>query len=320
MSNVTEQAIAILENEKKALWSQWETEMSDENRPKIWKRIELKDNEINRLKQTGNVCKLADFRANWDDKLVKIDFKKAKDLIEKFKKDCLDKNDRRYALLLLDNAIAMEGRLMLRWLENYLRREYSNWTEPFVHGFTTTVTKEGFISSLAMRYKFASDITIGDLVKKLRSQFCTGEIFMIKIEIQTADASEFLLWFVQEFWQQFTEGLDGSFAVVAAIAIDSQFKDKSLPADLFCQAKVNGQINGQKMKRLPLQNWTQDDVEFWLLDHSGLGKRGCDTKDFKVIANSVWGVAKGKPESTRNALLKSLDRLLTQAMQMEERT
>ena len=319
MSNVTERAIATLEKEKQILFSQWVTEISDENRSKIWERIESKNTKINQLKQKDNICNLADLRKDWEDKLIEIDFNEAKDLIEKFKKDCLNKNDRRYALLLLDNAIAMEAELMLGWLENYLKA-CGNWTQPFIHGFTTTVTKEDFMLSLAMKYKFLTDIEIGDLVSKMRSQFCAGEIFMIKIEIPAVDASEFLLWFVQEFWQQFTDGLDGSFAVVAAISIDGQFNGESLPADVFCQSEFNGQINGQKMKRLPLQHWTQDDVKFWLRDHSGLGKKGCDMKKFGEVADIVWNVDKGKPINTRTALLKNLGRLLVETTQMEQRT
>ena len=319
MSNVTEQAIATLEKEKQTLFSQWQSELSDENREKLYVKVEAKDIEIKRLKQKNNIYNLADFRKDWEDKLIEIDFNKAKDLIEKFKKDCLNKNDRRYALLLLDNAIAMEGELMLRWLENYLKA-CGDLVMPFIHGFTKAATKEDFMNALAIQYKFPKDIELGEVVKKMRSHFCAGEIFMIKIEIPTGNASDFLLWFVEQFWQQFTEGLDGSFAVVAAISIDCQLKGESLPDSVFCQSKLNGQINGQKMKRLSLQNWTQDDVKFWLRDYSGLGKRGCSMEDFNEIANSVWNVAKGKPESTRNALLKSLERQLKQAIQMEERT
>ena len=314
MSDVKREAIATLEKERDTLMAQWKSEISDENREKIWTRIDEKQKIIDRYRSELNNRELVDFRDDWQDKLTEIDFKKAKDLIEKFKKDRLDGIDRRYALLLLDNAIAMEGELILNWLENYLRG-CGSWTKPFVHGFSTTANKNDFILALENEYSITVGNDLSSAISQIRAKFCTGEIFFIKIEIPTDDGTEFLRWFVQEFWQQLTQGLDDSFAVVAAISIDCQFKGELLPSEIFCKSK----LEGQKIMRVPLQNWTQEDIVLWLRNHSGLGKRGCDMAKFKNVADGVWKVAKGKPDSTRNALVKNLDRLLAETTQMEKR-
>ena len=307
MSDLNRQAIATLEKERDTLMAQRQSEMSDENRDKIWMRIDEKQKIIDQYRSELNNRELVDFRDDWRDRLIEIDFKKAKDLIEKFKKDRLDGIDRRYALLLLDNTIAMEGELILQWLEHYLR-SCGSWTEPFKCGFTSTANKDDFIRKLADKCAITMGNDMSNMIAHLRAKFCTGEIFFIKIEIPTDDCTEFLGWFVQEFWQQLTQGLDGSFAVVAAISIDCQFKGESLPNEVFSKSK----LDGQKIMRLALQNWTQEDIVLWLRDHSGLGKRGFDMAKFKNVADGIWKVAKGKPDSTRNALVKNLERLLAE--------
>lgn len=307
MSDVKQQAIATFEKEKDTLMRQWQSETSDESREKIWMRIEEKQNSIDQYRSKLNNRESIDFRDDWRDKLIEIDFKKAKGLIKKFKEERIDGINRRYALLLLDNAIAMEGELILKWLEHYLRG-CGSWTKPFVHGFSTTANKQDFVRALANEYAIAVEGEMSGIITQIRAKFCTGEIFFLRIEIPTDDGTEFLRWFVQEFWQPLTQGLDDSFAVVAAISIDCQFKGDLLPNEIFCKSK----LEGQKIMRLPLQNWTQEDILLWLRNHSGLGKRGCDMAKFSNVADGVWKVAKGKPDSTRNALVKSLDRLLAE--------
>jgi len=123
MSDIYEQAIATLEREREALMDQWKGTLSDSERSQIWERIKSKEKQIEDKKETRKSFNLAatnlataSMRQIWKDELIKIDFKKAKALIENFKKN----DERRYALWLLENSIVMEGELILRWLENYL--------------------------------------------------------------------------------------------------------------------------------------------------------------------------------------------------------
>jgi hypothetical protein len=287
----------------------------DKSMEDIDKEIRAIDLEIENL-QKGN---LLNFRKLWDDKLSEIDFQKAKRIVENLKQNCLTQIDKRYAILLLDNMIAMEGVLMLRWLENYLRC-IGCWTDPFVYKPSIVANKDEFIRKLALRYDVSIDADISRIIAKLRVNFCAGDYFLIKIEIPELDksASDFLLWFVQEFWQQFTQCLDSSYAVVTAISIDCQLDEQYLPDNVICNGT---KFDGQKIKRLPFQDWKRDDIQLWLRDHSGLGTRGCDMSKFTEAATGLIKNYKGKPISTRNALSKKLEQLFaeTETTQMDER-
>jgi len=275
--------------------------------------LQIKTIEVD-IKKLQKERLLVDFSKLWENKLSEIDFQDAKTLIRLIKENYLSGFDRRYSILLLDNAIAMGGELLLRWLENYLITSCKDWLEPFVCDFEgNPPSQDTFISKLSGVYEPDAGGNIEKILVKLKSKLRVGDYFLIKIIIQRNDGlSEFLLWFVQVFWQQFTQMLNGDCAVVAAIFIDDEFNDIS-SSEIFCEAE----LNEQKIKRLPVQNWTQKDVLVWLRDHSGLGIRGCSlTKFSDVAALSV----KQFPFLTRNGLLNNLEILLTETIQMEERT
>jgi hypothetical protein len=304
--------IDALDREKQNLLGKY-LETNEENRTRLYQEIKLKEKVIGRLKTQNFTDNQLNLREHWDNKLTEIDFAKIKKLIEDIRRDYLDAVNCRYALFLLDNTVAMEGELILKWTKNYLRG-CGTWTDPFIHKFVTTANKEDFIRSLANRCAIPADVEIGALLNKLKSKFRVGEVFFIQIEIPNDNTSEFLLWFVQDFWHPFTQDLDGDFAVVAAITIDCKFKNSTLPDTMFCKAR----FDGQKIKRLSLKNWKEDDVISWLRDHSGLGVRGYSILQFQRIAQGVWNIAKGKPLATRTALLRNLDRLVSEPNQAEE--
>lgn len=287
----------------------------DKSMEDINQEVKLLEAEIENY-QKGN---LVTFRKLWDDKFSEIDFQKAKAIVISLKQNCLNQIDKRYAILLLDNMIAMEGDLMFKWLENYLRCS-GRWTDPFVYKPSIVANKDEFVRKLALRYDASMDADISSIITKLRANFCAGDYFLIKIEIPELDksASDFLLWFVQEFWQQFTQSLDGSYAVVTAISIDCQLDEQYLPDHVICKG---AKFDGQKIKRLVFQDWKQDDIKLWLRDHSGLGTRGCDMSKFTEAATGLIKNYKGKPFLTRNALSKKLEQLFaeTEITQMEKR-
>jgi L-rhamnose mutarotase len=294
---------------KQDLFSQWNSENNEENRNRLYQEIELKEEVISTLKLQNFTDKQLNLREYWDNKLIEIDFARAKKLIEEIRRDYLDTVNHRYALFLLDNTVAMEGELILKWTRNYLRG-CGTWTEPLIHGFAITANKEEFIRSLANRCAIPVDVEVGVLINKLKSKFRLGEVFFIQIEIPNDNASEFVSWFVQDFWHPFTQDLNGDFAVVATIAIDCRFQGAGLPDNIFCK----GKFDGRKIKRLPLKNWSQDDVISWLRDHSDLGVRGCSMQQFQEIARGVYDFARGKPIDTRSALLKNLNRLVSRTI------
>ena len=287
----------------------------DKSMEDINQEVKLLEAEIENY-QKGN---LVTFRKLWNDKFSEIDFQKAKAIVTNLKQNCLNQIDKRYAILLLDNMIAMEGDLMFKWLENYLRCS-GRWTDPFVYKPSIVANKDEFIRKLALSYDASMDADISSIITKLRANFFAGDYFLIKIEIPELDksASDFLLWFVQEFWQQFTQSLDGSYAVVTAISIDCQLDEQYLPDHVICKGT---KFDGQKIKRLPFQDWKQDDIQLWLRDHSGLGTRGCGMSKFTEAATGLIKNYKGKPISTRNALSKKLEQLFaeTETTQMEKR-
>ena len=151
----------------------------DKSMEDINQEIKLIEAEIENL-QEGN---LANFRKFWKDKLSEIDFQKAKTIVKTLKQTCLDQIDKRYAILLLDNMIAMEGDLMFKWLENYLRCS-GRWTDPFVYKPPTVAKTDEFIHKLALRCGASIDADISGIITKLRTNFCTGDYFLIKIRLK----------------------------------------------------------------------------------------------------------------------------------------
>jgi len=198
--------------------------------------------------------------------------------------------------------------------KSHYLRGCGHWIKPFVHGFTTTANKEDFMRALAKEYATSPETELSEIIRLIRARFRMGEIFFINIDIPTDGALEFLGWFVQEFWQPFTQDLDGDFAVVGVISLDRQLKSEDSLDEIVCKFKRDR----QKIICLKLENWTKKDIEVWLRDCSGLGQKGYDMAKVKEVADRVWNIDKGKPVSTRNALASNLERLLAEANQKEE--
>jgi hypothetical protein len=153
---------------------------------------------------------------------------------------------------------------------------------------------------------------VTELIKKIYGSLCGGNVFLIQIEIPYLDAkSTFLDWFVHQFWRPLVRQLpmvritSPLVKVFAVITVRGNVDKACLPEDLCCPKQ---QFHSEKVSKLPLQKWTEEDICNWLVKFSGLMSlaKGLTHPEIEQIARAIYQVSNGRPIDVYHELMKTM--------------
>ena len=290
------------------------------------KTIESLENEIqqvqDKIKKLQSCLFQADNREfykscskNWEDKFPKIDFHQTnrifKATLGKFK------NKEGAALFLLQNSRSMGGDWCIKNIK-YQLQDMGNWYSPCEFEFLPCQKADpiDFLNYLAEKFSAQSCDEITTYTNKIINKICdslrSGNILFIQIDICDFTSQDtFLDWFVQQFWCKLLEKLPEItqkyplIRFVAVLSVCGSMPQDFLLSDLCCKSN---KFDSKKILDLPLKRWTEEEINNWLFNFSGLTATniGVTTEEIKRMAYNIHQATKGTPDAVYNQLMKAM--------------
>jgi len=222
-----------------------------------------------------------------EDSLCSIDFAQAKAIIRS-SIESLGKTEGGSAVFLMENCSDYEGRLLFSSLRKSLDLGNGYFREwPVEFSLIQPASKMAFFKILGGYLKIEvqeydnseSDGTLlevtTDVLNKLSSLLRSGTTILIPIRnwksLDRSYQAEFLQWFINQFWQSLQQSLtevlrDYSPRIVLIIMVDEVMAQPCQDLDCFYNGPAVG--NADKILRLPLTDWFQNDVRQWLTSYA----------------------------------------------------
>lgn len=142
----------------------------------------------------------------------------------------------------------------------------------------------------------------------------SGNIVFIDVEIPSLGREDrFLVWFVEQLWNQLISRLDQLsnthclIRVVGVIAVHSGVPEECLPRYL-CYERRAENLDGTRFLEIPLETWTEQEIRNWLINFSGLTAPniGLSIPEIDAIARSIFEVSNGAPDRAYRELKEQL--------------
>lgn len=140
------------------------------------------------------------------------------------------------------------------------------------------------------------------LREKIKSSIDDGTTIFLEIRgvDDLLEESDFLAWFIQEFWTPLIDNVTAvsqkykSKFIVALVADSHVLSD--CPPDYFCD---DNSIDCYKLLELPLPNWSIDDIHDWLVRFRTLSAKVQQKNDAELrkVAQKVHRDSEGTPQN-----------------------
>ncbi len=218
--------------------------------------------------------------------LCSIDFDKAKEIFRSVTKRLTDEEGGA-ALLLMEQCLDLEGRLLLNSMRDMLKSSTSLFHEyPLAFSPIMPANRLAFLKLLAGHLNSSSDscedqesdqrlaeIT-QEIMNALSERLRSGTTILISLtnwkSLSWEDQPVFLSWLISDFWQALTHTLNQAMEehsprIVLVLMVDRTIAEPCNTLDCFCQET---KLASQKLLRLPLGPWSQTDVKRWLGSYS----------------------------------------------------
>ncbi|MFB2934941.1 hypothetical protein ACE1B6_06650 [Aerosakkonemataceae cyanobacterium BLCC-F154] len=326
-----EKRLQLLYNQFYALYAQLNTERNNAHKISIEEDIKQKEAEINNLKaeikrlrelEIGSDRLYRNYCNTWEEKIPKIDFSKANAIVDHIFKKI--KNQEGAALFVLQNSRSMGGDWCITNIKSQLQNIgilYSPGKYEFLaHQQANQID---FLNFLAQKFKYepytgAPSRFIDELIEKICSSLCSGNILFIQVDIYSLDSqNQFLSWFLKEFWcplvRQLPEISQQHRLVrfVAVLSVGDLIEKDCLPDVLYCKKT---KFDREKFLELPLQKWEQKHIEDWLFSFSELTSPPirCTSTQIEEMARRIHKVTKGEPNQVYNQLMDQMTKLVNE--------
>ena len=221
--------------------------------------------------------------------LCSIDFDKAKEIFRSVTKRLTDEEGGA-ALLLMEQCLDLEGRLLLNSMRNFAFAEKTRRSlfheYPLAFSPIMPANRLAFLKLLAGHLNSSSDscedqesdqrlaeIT-QEIMNALSERLRSGTTILISLtnwkSLSWEDQPVFLSWLISDFWQALTHTLNQAMEehsprIVLVLMVDRTIAEPCNTLDCFCQET---KLASQKLLRLPLGPWSQTDVKRWLGSYS----------------------------------------------------
>lgn len=136
----------------------------------------------------------------------------------------------------------------------------------------------------------------------------------IQIDIYDLSSQDtFLDWFVQRFWCKLLGRLPEIsqkhplIRFVAVLSVRGSIPKDFLLSDLCCKSN---KFDSKKILELPLKKWTEQEINNWLLNFSGLTATniGVSPEEIKRMAENIHRVTEGQPRDVYNELMEEMSK------------
>ncbi len=253
---------------------------------------------------------------HWEDALVEIDFRKAWSEFEEVYRNHVNLREGGAALLLAPDFRTMCADLFVRELYKRLREKLPNNTVRHVPlGITdvSPLTPDLFLRRLGSG--FAVSIDGADDAAKARTvtdKMCAallkpGDLLFVEVKIYVNfyQHEQFLGWLLDVFWPSLRASLDKAtqeertyLKCLLVFAVDQKLPTKSFPLkERYCQLSQFDPRH-RSLARVPLEKWSCEEVNAWLVHHSGLELPNLDDTAREIYAAS----RNGEPRCVKEAL------------------
>ena len=243
---------------------------------------------------------------HWEDALVEIDFHKAWREFEEVYRNHVNLREGGAALLLAPDFRTMCADLFVRELYKRLREKLPNNTVRHVPlGITdvSPLTPDLFLRRLGSG--FAVSIDGADDAAKARTvtdKMCAallkpGDLLFVEVKIYVNfyQHEQFLGWLLDVFWPSLRASLDKAtqeertyLKCLLVFAVDQELPSSFPLEKRYCQLSKFDPRH-PSLARVPLEKWSRDEVEEWLLYRSGLELPNRDDTAREIYAASRNG-------------------------------
>jgi hypothetical protein len=278
----------------------------------LLKQIEKAEKDLKELENTPN--NYHQNHLNIHENLPEIDFCQAMDVVDKIT-DAFGKHGGA-ALFLLENSYSMAGELLIYKIREKLERK----TRSFKHiqieiSTNNSYSESGLLTNIAGYFNVPFDEidnltqNTQKIIHKIGDSLQSGSVIFFEINKWDClpEKNRLLSWFTQEFWcslidkckliTQEKKLLQVKFITV--IDSESHLDEGCLDLSLCC---THDNFNSQKILKLPLSEWRQEDIQEWLEYYSGLPEPQINFKAKQIYAKTMNGI----PRMVCNALREEL--------------
>ena len=220
----------------------------------------------------------------WHNYLPQIDYVRALRAFEQISGHLMPQGGA--ALLMLQNYTALGG----QWCVERLRAKLSSQTRHF-RPFTMAIMLGDRLDACTFLEKLGShlgcpapasndEIALQQAVDRVLQTLCgslqNGSVYFIELFLAQTDSlcDCFLPWLVEQFWTplvttRWPEALQNTpkAKIVLVVEVEPALKRVRIPAALECKPAT---FSSSRIMELPLQKWTLQEIEDWLLCFSGL--------------------------------------------------
>lgn len=287
----------------------------------LWEQICAVDEELQQIERSSTEGNMRQRQERWDDALQKIDFKKAWHDFKELYDRQINLREGGAALLLAPDYRTMCADLFVQGLYGWLQGEIGygkvRRVEAVIRDFSR-LTPELFLGELGSSMNVAPNTIVVNgaaqvsmVTDKLFALLDTGHMLFVEVTafIDLYSHESFLLWLLDEFWPALQTSLAAAarertrmkclfvFQVEPKAPRSLPLKERYCPLRSFEPAQ-------RQFARLPLTPWGKDEIEEWLVHHSGLTD-GMSTQTLDDLVHAIFIASRnGVPWRVKDELAK----------------
>jgi hypothetical protein len=289
------QQYAQLEVQQIAVSQQLRTELNAANRQllqeqlaKIEQELDTVWDQLQHLEQASPGSDVRQRQQQWEDALSKIDFREAWRDFETIYANHVNRREGGAALLLTSDFRTMCADLFVRrlydWLQDNLGYNKVRCAPVAISEFSQ-LTPDLFLRRLGSHFNVSmdgADANSAAYVRAFTDKMCAvleqGHLLFVEATID-ADfyrSERFVGWLLDLFWPSLRASLNAAaqeriyVKCLLVLAVDPPLPPKLLPLkERYCPLRRFDPVR-HPLARVPLAPWSRDEIEEWLVHHSGL--------------------------------------------------
>jgi hypothetical protein len=316
---------------------QMSSTLEDEAKSRLERRADILERQIARWEEKVAVCQAGHVDATyqervrvWEEHISDIDFTEAFHIVQEIINELKESNGGA-ALFLLQNTNILQGRWCIRRLRDQLQKMTVNF-KPYPIGPTASSRMDAstFLSRMGEHLEceapsrpsgtITDDATIKDYVRHIRQRLqeslTMGSIVYLEIRtgVTLAYQSQFLSWFLDEFWGPLIRELPNihhsapSVSVIGVVTSHTSLDSDYLQSIPCCTLD---DFDACQFLELPLRFWEEAEIRDWLIRFSGLKPHHIEQQDIgrfvTEMANAIYLMSNnGQPIAVYDTLIERL--------------
>jgi hypothetical protein len=321
--------ILLLEDRLKSVQADLDTAQTEEQRKALGKRARQLTKEIdeiyNELDEDERQCDSSNFKGvnssadtirkverRWAEYLHHVNHRKAKvitdDILMKFQSEPGD------SLFVFQDAADFLGERYLRYLKNQIENsKIGCCSPPCLVGFITSQPNSiEFLSEFCQRLNIknlpSQDFSVECVLDGLQSVLESCTIFFMEVHLSDSDEnSEFIDWFIHEFWQPLIGRVDRVrqinplFVCIGAVTLEAELEEEFLKKIRFSMSD-----RPEKLVVFDREIWEEDEIKNWMTRYSGIP---LPFEEQAKVAQKILKYQKEIPSRAEEKLREELRRL-----------